>query len=184
MTFCSREQEESQIIKTVTKEGKNYYVEYLDGTISGYNNFEINHLEELEEKMISQAKERQNLEYKNTREIEIKYLIMLLPTLILSNISYNKDLFLLASLSYTVAIISLYQLRKNRKRIKEFKKYKILLKNYNFIKEHPELQEVVEFEPYDQKEINIFNIDDYSLFAMKEVEIEIKKLKKKSKNHN
>lgn len=69
MTFFKNEKD---IIKKCTYNNSNYHITYLDGTISNYTYYDKTHKNKLEEKMIKQAKKRDELFYEKLKKKIIK----------------------------------------------------------------------------------------------------------------
>lgn len=63
MTFCSKEQKESEIITKVEHSNNYYAIKYLDGSESSFYNSDKDFLKNLEEQMINQAKKREKTDY-------------------------------------------------------------------------------------------------------------------------
>lgn len=168
MTFCSKEQEESEIITKVINNNSNYYeVTYLDGSVSAFYNSDENHLKKLEEKMIKQAKERDGFDCTTVNIDKWGSLFVALTTIQLTNASLRKNILTLACVGFIISLYFIKQFRENSRRLKELKKYKILLENYEEFKKDPNISKLVEFEALYREPVNIFTIDKFSLYDMK-----------------
>ena len=76
-------------------------------------------------------------------------------------------MFSIACIGFVVSLYFVSKWRKNSKRLKELKKYRILLENYNEFKNSPNLSKLIEFESLYREPINIFTIDKFSLNEIK-----------------
>lgn len=178
MTFCSNEQNESEIIVSAKKQKNSYLVEYLDGSVSSYYHFDPNHYEFLENKMIEQAKDRDKLEYSVTLVERWFSTLACISVISLSVKTFKGDFLLFGCVCLLLALYLSYKMNISVIKLKELKKYRILLENYKEIKEHPELDKIIEFDSLYRTPIDIFNIDSLSLYDMKVLKKELKRLKK------
>ena len=172
MTFCSDEQNKNEIIEKIISDGYNYEINYLDGNSVSYICNDENHLEEKEKIMIEQALEREKLEYQKTKNNSaFSFLMWFISNVSFQNV-YNDNFKIIF---YIIAIIFIYNYLKNKRRLNEMKKYKILLDNYKLIQNNPEITKFIEFDSIYRNPINIFNIDDYTLSDMKIIKRELSK---------
>jgi len=167
MTFCGENQNKSEIITKVEYNNNYYNIHYLDGNESSFYNNDKNFLKELEEKMINQAKERYEQDYNNILINKWGSFIVGLSSLNLTSNSLNKGLLLLACIGFITSLYFINNWRNNKRNLKELKKYKILLENYNEFKNNPDISKLVEFESLYRDPVNIFTIDKFSLYDMK-----------------
>ena len=173
MTFCGENQNKSEIITKVEKRNNYYTLQYLDGSeVSFYNN-DKNYYKKLETQLIEQAEERN---YCNVVKTD-KWcnFFVAISSLCLTNIAIRENILSLACVSFIASLYYVSQWRKNSKRLKELKKYKILLENYEEFKNDPNIAKVIEFEPLYREPVNIFTIDNFSLYDMKLMQKSLKK---------
>ena len=154
MRFCSNEQDKSEIISDIFIDDEienKFIIRYLDDTERVFYNLNES-IKELEELMIKQAKERDSLEYV---DLHIKKYGSIIVSLLscglgLKSIFYGN--ILLCLFSEIIFSKYLYDFVSNCKKINELKKYRLLLENYDGLKEK-----------YGDKSIDIFDVDIYSL---------------------
>ena len=167
MTFCSEEQNKSEII-TKVEYNKNYYIlHYLDGNIVSFINNDENYLNKLEESIINQAKNRNKNQYTNININKWSYLIMSIINVNITNACIQKNLLNMACIGFIISAYLLINYRKNSQRIKELKKYKILLDNYKEFKENSNISKLIVVDALYRKPVNIFTVDEFSLSDMK-----------------
>ena len=192
MTFCSNEQDKIKTIKNIDIEDNKYIINYFNNSQIYKNNFieDKNHLEDL---MIRQAKEREKEEYLvtniNTWGSIITWFICCGT---LGSTIRNGAFFM--SLCFSVAcLVLLKKHKKYKSQLNELKKYKILLENYDNIKDNVNLYKKVRLKKYDnlleknniikkimfknQEDgvIDIFNIDEFNLNDIKYIKKQLKK---------
>jgi len=168
MTFCSEEQKESEIITKVVEHSNNYYtLEYLDGSSSSFYNSDIDFLKNIEEQMINQAKERNEIDSCSLNINKWGSFIVSLVSINLTNVALKKDIFTIACIGFILSMYLINNFRKNSRQLKELKKYRILLENYNEFKDKPNISKLVEAEALYREPVNIFTIDKFSLYDMK-----------------
>lgn len=91
-------------------------------------------------------------------------LLVSLSTIHLSNTCLKNNMIALACIGFIASMYFVNNWRKNSRKLKELKKYKILLENYNeFI-----------LETTYQNQINIFTIDNFSLKDIKQMKKNLK----------
>lgn len=172
MTFTYDSADLSRIIKNFRQDGYNFYVEYLDGSVSEYycaNDEEYNRLINL---MLEQALDRQknmNVEYLEINKNLAGIISLLLSYL--TSLSVERKQATLALISFILLIISCKDIKTKRRKIKELKKYQIFFEIMDEIKEvnETELLRCVEFEPMYQIPLTINHLDEYSYGEMKRI---------------
>jgi len=175
MTFCSKEQDERKIITKVEHVNNSYTLHYLDGSESTFINNDKEYLKKLEDIMIEQAKERNKNDYVNTYINKWGSFIVFLASVSLTSECFKKNMLNLACMGFVLSMCLFSEYRKNSKRIKEYKKYKILLENYKEFKENPNISKIIEVDAFYRDPVDIFNIDRYSLYDMRLMKKELKK---------
>lgn len=174
MTFCSKEQKEDEIIEKVEYDNNFYTLYYLDGSESSFVNNDKEFLKKLETKIIKQALERNKID---CREIDINKwgnLIIGLASIKLTNLCLQKNLFTIACLGFVLSMYLIGKWKDNSRKLKELKKYKILLDNYDEFEKNPDISKLVEVDAFFRVPVNIFTIDEFSL---RDIKIMQKKLK-------
>lgn len=175
MTFCSNEQDERKIITKVEHVNNSYTLHYLDGSESTFINNDKEYLKKLEDIMIEQAKKRDKIDFTEININKWGSLIVSLTSICLTSQCLQKNILTLACVGF---ILSFYQLKKyknNSKNIKELKKYRILLENYEEFKNNTNISKIIEFDSFYREPVNIFTIDAYSLYDIKLMLKELKK---------
>ena len=182
MTFCSDEQERKDIISNVEINGNICKIHYLDGSVKNVD-YNMDTLKDLEYKVVKQAKDRDKEYNKLNRDSIFNILMWFLDIF-----SFNmlKGIFndLLRYLLFIYAILNFCEFLNNRRKLNELKKYRILLNNYKELKDNPDLCKLIEVDSYYRKDkIDIFNIDEFSLYDIKTIEKRLKKISKKKKDY-
>lgn len=192
MTFCSDEQDKIKTIKNIEIDGNKYIINYFNNNKVYGNNF-IQNKNNLENLMINQAKEREKEEYITTH---INSWGSIITWFLCCRIVGNAilDGAVIISLCFLIACsILLNKHRMYTRKLNELKKYKILLDNYDEIKNNPTFYKKIKLHKYkyfiennvslghviekNQKDgfINIFNIDEFNLKDMKLLKKEMHK---------
>lgn len=185
MTFTYIEADLRKIIKSYFRDGCNYEVEYLDGSIAKY--YCSNELEEsrLENLMLKQALERQ--EKVNVKEMEVYKELSRIAAYLSSiacvlSIEEQKSVF--ALILGILCISSIKEFREKREMLNELKKYQIYIDIMDRIKEvnESELLKCIEFDNYYQIPLNLGTLDNYSLNDIKRIRKTLPILERKKEN--
>lgn len=171
------EKDLSKIIGHFKKDNNYYQVSYLDGDIVEYFNSDKNHEEELMNRMLKDAIERDKNLYEKYKNYLPKDLIQFILTLFALGLSTNiKFLFC------TLFVFTIYQIKTS---ISDIIKYAELEKYHNYFlikddlekEENKDILNVIEFEKMYQIPINPNTIDGYSALDMRTLKKEINRRK-------
>ena len=192
MNFCSRMQDESEIITKIEKidNNRNYYViHYLDGReVTLYNQDEF-YITMLGYIMLDQAIERDRRLYKLRKEdfyksIFMSFMIIMycLSCTIMTRETDKRMLYTMYLLfEASVSVWSIKVIKDNKTTLDELKKYRIYLNMRKELEkqENKDITKILETDPYRRKKLNINTIDD---FTLRDVKIVKKELKRRSNN--
>lgn len=185
MTFTYEDADLSTTIKRYFKNGYNYEVEYLGGSIAEY--YCSNELEEdrLENLMLEQVLERE--EKMNIKELEVSKEILRVISYLscfACALSIEEQKSLLTLIAGISCILSIKDFRQKRKMLNELKKYQIYIDIMDRIKvvNQTELLKCVEFDSYYQEPLNLSNLDNYSLTDIKRIRKNLSILEEKKGN--
>lgn len=188
MNFCSRMQDESEIITKIEKIDNNrndYVIHYLDGReVTLYNQDEF-YITMLGYIMLDQAIERDRRLYGLKKE---NFLINILMSAL--TIEMYAGLTAIAPKDYkSLAVISsafmstmaIKITADSKKQLNELKKYRIYLNMRKELEkqENKDITKILEIDPYRRKKLNINTIDE---FKLREVKLIKKELKRRSNN--
>ena len=176
MTFCGDDQNKNEIIEQVKRVNNEYIIYYLDGTKAEPYNSDTEYLNKLEEKMIKQAVERE-FNINNLNNIKIKSLILNVLSIILTIKSIEKAQIIPLLIGLITLVLSSLNFLDTNSKLKEIKKYRILLDNYKEFKENPSISKIIEFESTYCDPLDIMSVDRYSLKDVKNMYKELKKIK-------
>jgi len=174
MTFGSEQQDIGEIINYIEQEDDCYKVYYLDGSSSEFISGDKDLMDKMEQKMIEQAQEREKSINYNTDFEQTKSSILAILGNLLLFTTIRKEEAIPIILGIIISLICNFNFLDTKRKIRELKKYRILLDNYNDFKNNPQLIKEIGLESIYYDAIDIFSIDKYNL---KEVELMYKKLK-------
>lgn len=192
MNFCSRMQDESEIITKIEKIDNNrndYVIHYLDGReVTLYNQDEF-YITMLGYIMLDQAIERDRRLYKLRKEdfyksIFMSFMIIMycLSCTIMTRETDKRMLYTMYLLfEASVSVWSIKVIKDNKTTLDELKKYRIYLNMRKELEkqENKDITKILETDPYRRKKLNINTIDD---FTLRDVKIVKKELKRRSNN--
>ena len=163
MKYINDSTNPADIIKDYSRHNYSYMVKYMDGFECNYCCSKEGHEEEIINKMLEQAKEREKLE--NVKLLKFKKNLSLFASIVstLCTISlYQQGK--ISALTIILLIASLYQYFKMKNRIEEIEKYKLffeLIPDLDTIN-HAEFLKCVECDNWYQIPFTINHLDEYS----------------------
>lgn len=178
MNFISDKEDLGKIIKKYKVNGNNYHIDYMDGSESNFFCSNENYDKELRDIMIKQAIERQKeFDLKTISKQNLFNTILLLVNLSLMPCFINNNDSTIIALSILILVAIIYKRRKNKKQIKELKKYKMFLEMINDIEyiNNAGVLKCIEFENIYQKPFDIDTLDEYSYSDVKTIYKKVKK---------
>ena len=128
MNFCYEGAELDKIIKRYKKDGNEYTILYMDGSVSSYFSNEENEENIIKEKMIEQAKERDAVYNLNQLQpVTNKNLVGVISSAIGLGVGEIADADLLKLAAIFLLGFNISNVNSNKKKINELKKYKLFL---------------------------------------------------------
>lgn len=177
MKFCSKEQNENEIIKNINMKKDMLVIEYMNGKQKRQFNITKNDIKEIENLMIEQAKERDSLDYVESYVHVFGTFINYCAAICVST-QCQDNLLLFFCIIFVVAKL-LKKHATNIYKICELKKYRILLNNYELMKNNVEASKAVEKDNYYTIPVDIFHADQFSLGDMQTIKRKLKQIKEK-----
>ncbi len=182
MNFSYNGADLSRIIKSYTKDGYAYEVEYMDGSDVTYISYNEEEVEKLKGIMIAQAKERDRV-FSETGLSKIPGInvFLILVSYFGFNIAEIKESTLLKIICFCLLSANVYQINTKNNKRKELKKYKLFLELLDELgeKELNSPKYTKQYKAY-AKPLTIETIDSFDLKEIKSV-YKTYKLEKNSK---
>lgn len=185
MNFSYEGADLSRIIKSYTKDGYKYIIEYLDGSDATYFSSNDKEVEKLKSVMIEQAKQRDKVfSEKCLDKIPSINIFGTLVACLGINIAEISESMLLELVCIFVLGVNVGQIRANKRKRIELKKYKLFLELLDVLGEKelnsPKYTKQYEFDNIYAQPLMIETIDNFSLNDIKRV-YKTYKLEKNSK---
>ena len=128
MTFIDNIEDESSTIREYFKDGYNYSIEYLDGSISEYYSCSNKEEDKIKSKMIDQAISRQNrINLKSLKFAKNRSQYLSLLSCLCSLICMSKNEQELGFAMFLILAYNLYNYIARNQKLRELKKYKLFL---------------------------------------------------------